>query len=62
MFQTIWKRGSHYVWNLSIYSPLYPVDINPLGGGVEDRVNGYDANVGIVLDEVFGGGGWRIVF
>lgn len=62
MFQIIWKRGSHYVWNLSIYSPFYPVDINPLGGGVEDRVNGYDANVGIVLDEILGGGGWRIVF
>jgi len=73
MFQLIWKRGSHYVWNLSLYAPFYPVDLNPLGGGCgfypvlpgiapESRVNGYDANVGIVLDELLGGGGWRIVF
>ena len=62
MFQIIWKRGSHYVWNNTIYAPFYPVDITALGGGPQDRVNGYDANVGIVLDEVLGGGGWRIVF
>jgi hypothetical protein len=73
MFQIIWKRGSHYIWNSTIYSPFYPVDINPLGGGCgfypvlpgetpESRINGYDANVGIILDELLGGGGWRIVF
>lgn len=73
MFQLIWKRGSHYVWNNTLYAPYYPVDINPLGGGCgfypvlpgetpQSRVNGYDANVGIILDELLGGGGWRIVF
>jgi len=62
MFQVIWKRGSHYVWGSTIYAPFYPVDLNPLGGGPEDRVNGYDSNVGIVLDELLAGGGWRIVF
>jgi len=73
MFQIIWKRGSHYVWNASLYAPIYPVDLNPLGGGCgfysdlpgtvpESRVNGYDSNVGIIMDSVLGGGSWRIVF
>ncbi len=62
MFQLIWKRGSHYIWNGTIYAPFYPVDLNPLGGGQEDRANGYDSNVGIVMDAVLGGGSWRIIF